>query len=482
MFWKGLLGYLPVNIVQAVVGILTIVTFTRMLTPAQYGDYALGFSAMTLAHTLMFTWMEAAMARFLARETEAGRTPDLFVTLYRCWLGMGLAFPLIAGLAVWFWPTSADVKLAMAAGLAAILTRSLAKMVQERRRAAGDVRAAALLDIVQTAGGFGLGIVLILFGWGGAAPLAGMGAGAAVCIIFALPAELKRLQGGKFEAGRAKDYLTYGGPVAASLVLAIVLSSTDRFVLAAFLNETTVGVYHAGYSLANRTLDVMFIWLGMAGGPAMIQALERGGRPALVASAKEQAELMIALCLPAAAGVALVAHPLAEVMVGPALREGAAQVTPWITLAGAFAGFTTYYFHQAFTLARRTGLLLAAMAVPAVANLALTLILIPRFGLDGALWATAASYGLGIAASALIGRRVMPLPVPWMTLARAGLATALMAAAVIQVPDFGGALELFAKAAVGGAVYGLVAALLDVAGLRGRAMRFVAARRAGAAA
>jgi O-antigen/teichoic acid export membrane protein len=33
MFWRGVLGYLPVNVVQGVVGLLTIVLFTRVLTP-----------------------------------------------------------------------------------------------------------------------------------------------------------------------------------------------------------------------------------------------------------------------------------------------------------------------------------------------------------------------------------------------------------------------------------------------------------------
>ena len=42
MFWRGVLGYLPVNVVQGIVGLLTIVSLTRLLTPAQFGDYALG--------------------------------------------------------------------------------------------------------------------------------------------------------------------------------------------------------------------------------------------------------------------------------------------------------------------------------------------------------------------------------------------------------------------------------------------------------
>ena len=76
MFRRGLIGYLPANIVQGVVGLLTIMVFTRLLTPEQYGGYALALSVMTLAHTTLFTWVEAALARFQARAVERGDVAD----------------------------------------------------------------------------------------------------------------------------------------------------------------------------------------------------------------------------------------------------------------------------------------------------------------------------------------------------------------------------------------------------------------------
>jgi O-antigen/teichoic acid export membrane protein len=193
-----------------------------------------------------------------------------------------------------------------------------------------------------------------------------------LCLIFTLRREVTMMRGGQTDRARLREYAGYGLPVALSLILALVISSTDRFLLAAFLDEEAVGVYHAGYSLANRTLDVMFIWLGMAGGPVMVQALERGGRTALAETAREQSSFMVLLTLPAAVGVALVAGPLAQVMVGEALVEGAAQVTPWIAIGAFFSGVTTYYLHQAFTLGQRTKLLSVAMTIPAGLNLALT--------------------------------------------------------------------------------------------------------------
>ena len=101
MFWRGVLGYLPVNIVQGVVGLLSIVIFTRVLTPQAYGVYALAFSAMSLAQTGLFVWLEASMARFYVRELEAGRLAAHFATLYRCYAVLSMAFPAIA--AAWRW-------------------------------------------------------------------------------------------------------------------------------------------------------------------------------------------------------------------------------------------------------------------------------------------------------------------------------------------------------------------------------------------
>lgn len=467
MFWRGVLGYLPVNIVQGVVGLLTIVLFTRVLDPAQYGVYALAFSVGSLTQTVLLTWTEAAMARFLATRAEDGRTADHFATLYRLWIVAALVVPLACAV-VALLPLNPPLRVAVIAALGSTLANSLMKLAQERRRAAGEVSGAALLTIVQVAGGFAMGLGLAFAGLGGAAPILGVGLVSALSMALVLPRELKHMTGGRFDKALARSYAAYGVPVSLSLILALVLASTDRLLLGAFLDEATVGVYHAGYSLGSRTLDVVFIWLGMAGAPALIAALERGGQPALTEAAREQAGFMVLLTLPAAVGLALVARPLADLMVGEGLREGASHVTPWIAASGWLSGVTTYYLLQAFTLARRTPLLIVSMSAPALVNVILNLLLIPMLGLDGALWATTISYGLGAVAAWALGRRACPLPIPWDILAKAGGASLAMALCVRALPSPGGVLELAMKAGVGALIYGVLVLGLDVGGLRGK--------------
>lgn len=471
MFWRGLVGYLPAQIVQGLVGVLTLLVFTRLLTPEDFGRYAIAFSVMSLAHTALFTWVEAAMARFWAAQQTPETMRAHFATLYRSYGVILAAYVPLAALFLWLWPMETPLRIAMAIGLIGVPMRSAYRLVVEQRRAAGAVRSAAGIDMAVTAGGFLVGLGAALAGWGGAAPLVGLAVAPFAAALLFGPGEVRKGHGASYERDRARSYAIYGYPVALSLILALVLASTDRLLLAAFMDEAAVGAYHAGYSLANRTLDVLFIWLGAASGPALVMALERGGRAALVTAAREQAGTFYLIALPAAAGLALVAQPLSALVIGEGLRADAAMITPLVALGALLGGLTTYYFHQAFTLGRRTSLLLAAMAVPAVANVALNLILIPLYGVMGAAMATAASYAVGILASWGLGRRAIPMAVAPDALMRCAAATLVMAAAVYWLPAIGGAAELVLKAGVGAVVYALAAWVLDAAGVRGHGMR-----------
>ncbi len=475
MFWRGVWGYLPANIVQGVVGFLAIILFTRLLSPEDFGRYALAFSVMTLAHVAVFSWLEAAMARFWAAQTP-GAAQGHFASLYRTAFVLSAAFLVAGGLAIWLLPIDPLFRLALAVGLAGAPARNMVKLTQERFRAEGEVAKSARLDMAVTAGGLAIGVGFALAGAGATAPLLGLGLAPLAALPFVLPGELKQARGGAFEAGRVREYALYGYPIAASLALTVVLSSTDRFVLEAYLGEAAVGAYHASYSIANRTLDVLFLWLGTAGQPALVMALERGGMDRLKVAAREQLSTFLLVGLPAAAGVALVARPLSEVLIGEELRTVAASVTPWIALSALLFGLTAYYFGQAFTLGKKTRRLLIAMAIPAGMNVILNLMLVPRFGVMGAAWATAASFGLGMVATMLIGRRVMALPIPWESLARCGVATGIMALAVSRLPAFGGFGELVLDAGVGAIVYAAAALTLNAAGVRTVALGLLAKR------
>jgi O-antigen/teichoic acid export membrane protein len=198
----------------------------------------------------------------------------------------------------------------------------------------------------------------------------------------------------------------------------------------------------------------------------MVNALEHGGEVALKANARKQLTTMAFVLFPAVGGLIMVAPSLGGMMIGDGLRDKALLVTPLISLGALFSGLNTYYFLQAFTLARKTRLLIVAMAVPAVANIILNIVLIPAMGLIGAAWASALSFALGLIVSWSLGFRALPLPVPLWDLARIGACTAVMVVALVLLPSWGGIAEAVLKSVTGAVVYGALAWILNLNGIR----------------
>lgn len=467
MFVRGIMGYLPANLLQALVGVATVWAFTHLLTPEEFGIYALSFAVLTLAHVAFYSWAEAAMERHWAEADRLDDHATLYATLYRSVLLLSLLFvPLVISICM-FVPTSPQMRFAISLGLIGVPIRCLLNMVKVALRARGAVRQAAKLDIYTTLSVFAVGLIAAAVGIGGSAPILGLLVAPLIVLPFILPREWKQCQGGSFDPAALKAYISYGYPISISLGMGLILATTDRFMLEWFMNEAAVGAYHASYSIASRTLDVMFIWLGTAGAPALVMALERGGRNALKTAATDQARTLMLFTIPAAVGLALVARPLAEVVIGPQLREASALVTPWIAVSALLSGFLYYYFNQAFTLAKRTRLLLFTMLIPAASNIGFNIVLIPRFGLEGAAAATVLGYGVGLVASIVVGRRILPMPVPMRDLMLCLVCAAGMTGVVWMLPSIGGGLELLMDAGIGAVSYVALAYALNAGNARG---------------
>ncbi len=477
MLWRHLLGYLPVNIAQALAGFGSIYLLTRLLTPADYGLYSLAFAVMTLFHSLLFTWLEGAMARFYARAEAKNTLQSHLTSAYNTLAVLVLAGGALSGLIITFFPLPNDFKSILGFALGAAILRAALKLTLEARRAAREVQRYSLIEFFHIMIGFSLGMLLVIAtDLRAAGPFAGMAVAAGIALLFDLPHLLRRAKGGHGSVSDFKKFAAYGLPISMSLALALAMSSADRFLIAGYLDTASVGIYTAGYNLANRTLDIIFIWASMAAAPLTIAALEHNGFEDARAMARKAFGLMALATFPAATGLALVSGPLATVMTGPAFRDQAAQIIPWIALAGVMNGIMTYYFHEAFTLAKRTGVMAAVMAFPALLNIVLNIILLPRFGLQGAVIATVIAYFFGMLASAIIGLRYFPLPLPFLTAAKTLLACAFMAVGIVVIPwpqSWTAFVLLFVQAGLGGVLYGIAAIILNLADCRGYLKTFI---------
>jgi O-antigen/teichoic acid export membrane protein len=207
------------------------------------------------------------------------------------------------------------------------------------------------------AGGFAIGAAAIIgFDFGPAGPFLGLAAIGFALALIDLPRLIAAAAGGQATQARIRRYAAYGAPLALALVLDLATQTATRFALESAASPAAVGAFAAGYGLSGRILDLVFLWAGMAAAPLTLSAFETDGETGAKAAAGKLFTALVALSAPAAAGLALIGPELATLMIGPGLRAETVLTLPWFALSGLMSGLTLYYFCEAFTLTRRTGL------------------------------------------------------------------------------------------------------------------------------
>ncbi len=344
---------------------------------------------------------------------------------------------------------------------------TIVQIALETHKAHHSVTRYAVIETSRLFFGFLFGAMTAwLTGFGAASPFMGL----VMATLFLALHEgrwlLTQSESGKTSSRARRKYLAYGIPIGAALLLDIILSAADRFLIALFIGEAGVGEYTAGYGVADKTVLLLCAWAAMAGAPLIMTAYEGAGREAAARQAHNLIKTILLLGVPAAAGLGLVARPLGEVLIGEALREGAIGIIPWIAFAGLLNGLIVHYASEIFVLVHRTRQLALLMLIPAFANIGLNLMLIPFYGLMGAVASTLVSYGLGLVVLLTVGRPLIAFPVPVTDLAKISCAALAMWPVLAILPDWGGWPELLFKALAGACVYAAMAILLDAANTR----------------
>ncbi len=466
-----MLGYVPVNLANIVISFGTIALLTRLFDAAEFGRYAIAMVSLQFFHMLIFTWLEAAIARFHARAEKGDGLASLLKTSYITGIILAaLAFLiLLAGLYVL--PLGdGRMKMLLGFALGSTCIMVIYNIGIEAHKAAHRISRFSALHTSQSLLGFSVGIALILLTpLRETAPFIGIIMATIATIMVDLPFMLKRMKGGRFKKKLSYKYFAYGLPISLSLLLSYILSQGDLFFIKYFMNDQAVGAYNAGYNLANRSLDVLFIWIAMAVTPIAVTALEQEGLEKTTQVLKNYGATLLLFVLPAATGIALVAEP-AGLILGISVREEAVKIMPWIAFVGVMNGFISYYAQRAFMLAKNTGILAIIMVFPVLINIGLNIWLIPLYGLQGAVWATLAAYAIGLVLSLAVARRYFPLPLPLKAFAQTSFACLVMSGCVLALPasleNLPDIIELLIKTGVGACVYGLVVFAMNAANCR----------------
>ena len=413
---RAFLSILGSRVGVFLVALATTPILVRLLGSSGYGDYALMLSAMGLAHPILASGTFNGVRKFIAeqRGIRAWRS-SVFgfyarVTFVLCAAAGGLLYAGIAtGLVEGVFGRRFDVFFLLLIPL--LFARSFLKLGRGALMGLGAEHLSEPLRVLERLLFAVLGLSLVYAGWGVSGALAGL-LGAAVVVTGATLVLLRPrldltavLRPTPDRISRP-ELLSFGFFSVLLGFLTVSLYHVDVLLLQPLGGSSQTGYYKAALVVAE------FLWfVPMAVQYALVQSVSdfwsRGQRDRVERLVGRIVRYSATLLLLLILGVAALAPRVVPLYYGADFRPA---VVPLYLLLPGVLGFALA--RPVFAAGQGIGrlrVLVTATGVAAAANLALNLVLIPRFGMHGAAVATSVSYGsmlvLHVRAARTIGFR-----------------------------------------------------------------------------
>ncbi len=403
-------------------GFVLLPLVTHVLPPPEFGRLEFLSSIVSAGVLIGSTWLLETLFRFGSApgaegERAAADVSGLGFVVAGAILLLSLAAaPVLAGIM----PVAASAQEMALAGLlmAAEVTNNVQLgLIRMRNRA----RRWAMLTVGRMLLHLALAALLLWAGFGVAGVLA---AGATASLLVALLLAIPLMRGGgiALAPARWKPLLMFGLPLTPSGVAVFVFASADLWFLAGHVPTAELGIYALAArmaliaSLATQPFDLWWY-------PRRLAVLrEENG----VARTARLAGFGAALGLVCAAAAAVLG-PLLVLGLTPAGYHAATLLIPW--MAAALAIQTFGIMLNAGCYVGHSGATAGSVNIGA-ALLALVLygMLIPRFGVAGAIAATLLAQTLRMAAFVTLSLRRAPVPYPFGSLFLVAVGCALTAA------------------------------------------------------
>jgi O-antigen/teichoic acid export membrane protein len=453
---------LSANILSALLGLLSVIVFTRLFSPHDYGVYLLGVGFAAVVSTFLAGWFRNLILSGHARN-DGTDVRGLVISGYSiCCLAAPAAYVLgrLVGL---------DATAAMAAVVLSV-TIGLFELTQDLVRA--RLRAVTVMKatLTRAIAALGLGAAVALFSPTGFLLLLS----SALAYGLAVLVQSRTAWRGtavKFDGAGLAAVAKQGFPLTLSLTLLAISSVTDRFMIANLVGAADAGRYVAGLDLVRQALMIPAMSAAAAFFPLAVQIYANRGAAAVRSHLAECVELLLSITLPACLGFAVIAPHVANVILGVDFRALAADTMPIVAVAVIFQILTQQYLHASFLLSGRNSFYLINTASIIAANVILSYVLVSQYGTVGAAWARLGADLFGFVGALVLSRRAFPIPIPLGRLALTMIAALIMALTVgmldrsLHVSDL---TACFVLVSVGSASYAVLCWLLDISHARRR--------------
>ncbi|GAB2553384.1 lipopolysaccharide biosynthesis protein [Spirosoma aerophilum] len=428
--------YLAGRSVSGLLSFLTVSIYTRLLSPHEYGGYALIGASVAMMNMLFYFWQRVALIRFLP--TRVGNPEPLYASSAIGYLGACLLTGLIVLPTIVLGQIQGLSITLVLTGLILLWSEALFELTLEFFRARLSPGKYAIYGTLKALLALSVGSLLV---WQHLSILGVLlGLIAANIIILSLGARPFLIQLfasiRSFQPTVNKEFLKYGLPFTASFAFGCILNLSDRYFISYYIGKADTGYYSVGYELARQSIWVVMQAINLAFYPIIIRTLDQEGYVAANVKLEINFLLLIGVAAPIAFGISALADPISSLFVGPNYNNQVAHIIPLSALSAVVSGLYGFYFVQTFQLGRKTYLQFWPVAIAAAVHISLNFWWIPMYGTTGALSSTIVCDTLVLIISFFFSKGSYRMPIPWRKASLLIFAAGLMSQAVLYLKPY----------------------------------------------
>ena len=421
------LAYATADVLAQAINFLLTPLYLRFLSPEEYGALALLLLLSTFLKIAFRLGLDSGFLRIYYDVAEASRarfagTVAIFSAVFASSL-----FAL-----VWVFSTPLSHALFESAGretwirlvAADILASSFVFVPFSLLRIEGKASLLSTYSLTRHLLNTVLKVGLVVSGYGVTGALLSDAVASAGLSVLLL-SELRTRAVPAFDWPPLWSAMRFGLPKVPHGVLAQTLNLADRRILEEFVSLSQIGVYSVGSTFASA-MKFPLSAFEPAWQPFVFEKAKTADGPREIAAVATRVAIVFTVV---ALGLALLLPDVLLLMShGRPEYHDAASVVPVVILGILFQGFF-FLSSVGISITKEARYYPMVTAIAAFTNISLNFLLIPRFGIMAAAWATVAGYATSAAIGAFISRRLFPLQVGWSRILPA-LAAAVVVAAV----------------------------------------------------
>ena len=447
------------KLAPAILSLIGVMIFTRMVTPEAYGLFSLITVITGLINILFFQWIRSSFIRFYNEKENIKSFSSSIVRSHIFTLGI-LLIPIIILLPLSSF-YSIDLRYIII-GYFLVVFLSLFEMCVVYYRTILKPKIVVNLNVLKSLLVIFCSTILLYFGWGVWGLLFGSIIGTSVG-VFPFVKKIRKNNIKvliKADKRTQLNFFKYGMPITLSFVLSVALQNIDKIMISSILGLEANGNYAVGFDLIHNLIYMLMTSLSLASFPLILKVIKKSGDKAGKKQFQGYVDLLLFISIPACFGLASILNEFTTIVIGDSYSISN-HLMILIIIASLFHGMKSYYFDLTLQISTKTKYFFIPVLTAIIINVIFNFFLLNKFGIEGAAIATALAFFIAMFISAFYSIRNYHVPFPWTDFFKIIVSSYVMYLIVTTISIESNLISLITKILVGIIVYVLVSIIIN---------------------